>query len=119
MFGKQKCKALKEIRKQIADANDIPYVVSKCEYKGECLGTCPKCEEELKYLEEELEKRKRLGKMVVIAGISLGVCAGAVKCGKEVAEPILDDLFKEIPHESTMGAIKPDISGDIEQPVDG
>ena len=60
MFGKQKCKALREIRKQIAEENEIKYVVSKCTYRGECNGTCPRCEEELRYLEEELEKRRRL-----------------------------------------------------------
>lgn len=94
--GRKKCKALKEIRKKIAEVNDIPYVVSQCEYKGECLGTCPKCEEELRYLEEELEKRKRLGKVVVIAGISLGVCAGTVMCGKEVVEPIIEEKIDEL-----------------------
>ena len=79
MFGKQKCKALKEIRKQIADANDIPYVVSKCTYRGECNGTCPRCEEELLYLEKELEKRRKMGLAIVVAGISIGVLATAVE----------------------------------------
>ena len=45
MQGKQTCKILKEIRKQVARANDIEYVVSECQYKGDCLGTCPKCED--------------------------------------------------------------------------
>lgn len=39
MQGKQTCKILKEIRKQVARANDIEYVVSECQYKGDCLGT--------------------------------------------------------------------------------
>ena len=50
MQGKQTCKILKEIRKQVARANDIEYVVSECQYKGDCLGTCPKCEAEVRYL---------------------------------------------------------------------
>ena len=41
--GKQKCRILKTIRKQIAEANDIKLVTSKCRYRGDCLGTCPKC----------------------------------------------------------------------------
>ena len=52
--GKQKCRILKTIRKQIAEANDIKLVTSKCRYRGDCLGTCPKCEAEVRYLEEQL-----------------------------------------------------------------
>ena len=41
--GKQTCKILKDIRRQIAEANDIEYITSECQYKGDCTGTCPKC----------------------------------------------------------------------------
>ena len=44
--GKQTCKILKEIRRQIAEANDIEFITSECQYQGDCLGTCPKCEAE-------------------------------------------------------------------------
>lgn len=71
--GKKTCKILKEIRRQIAEANDIEYVVSECKYQGDCLGTCPKCESEVKYLEEQLNQRHLLGKAVVLAGISMNV----------------------------------------------
>lgn len=40
--GKQTCKILKESRRQIAETNDIDFVTSKCRYKGDSLGTCPK-----------------------------------------------------------------------------
>ena len=50
MFGKKKCKILKEIRKKIAEENDIPYVTRECTHKGECSGTCPRCEQELREL---------------------------------------------------------------------
>lgn len=83
MRGKNKCKALKEIRKKIAENNDIEYIVSECTYQGECKGTCPKCEEELRYLESELAKRQKLGKTLAIAGISIGICGGlAAGCDK-------------------------------------
>lgn len=36
--GKQTCKILKEIRRQIAEANDIEFVTSECRYRGDCLG---------------------------------------------------------------------------------
>lgn len=70
MKGKDKCKILKEIRKEIAKNNDIEYVTSECKYNGECKGTCPKCEAEVRYLEQELEKRRALGKKVAVAGIT-------------------------------------------------
>ena len=73
--GKQTCKILKEIRRQIAEANDIEFVTSECRYKGDCLGTCPKCEAEVRYLEQHLRKRQLAGKLVNLAGISAGAIA--------------------------------------------
>ena len=70
MHGKKKCKILKEIRKQIAKDNDITYVTTECKHQGNCKGTCPKCEAEVRYLEAELEKRRMAGKQVVVAGIA-------------------------------------------------
>ena len=67
MRGKDKCKILKEIRQRIADENDIPYVTRECSYHGECTGTCPRCESELRYLEQQLERRRSLGKRVSVA----------------------------------------------------
>lgn len=71
--GKQTCKILKEIRRQIAEANDIEFVTSECRYKGDCFGTCPKCEAEVQYLEQQLRKRQLMGKAVVLAGLSAGM----------------------------------------------
>ena len=68
--GKRTCKILKEIRAQIAAENDIAFVTSECKHQGDCAGTCPKCEAEVRYLEKELEKRIRLGKAVTVAGLS-------------------------------------------------
>jgi len=73
--GKQTCKILKEIRRQIAEANDIEFVTSECRYKGDCPGTCPKCEAEVRYLEQQLLKRQLMGKAVVLAGLSAGMIA--------------------------------------------
>ena len=80
MNGKSKCKVLKDIRKKIAEANDIAYVTSECKYQGECAGTCPKCEAELRYLEEELAKRKNLGKIVAVAGIAATLVVASAGC---------------------------------------
>ena len=73
--GKQTCKILKEIRRQIADANGIEFATSECRYKGDCLGTCPKCEAEVLYLEQQLRSRQRMGKAIILAGISTGALA--------------------------------------------
>ena len=79
--GKQTCKILKEIRKQIAAENDIKLVIEECTYQGDCLGTCPKCEAEVRYLERELEKRQRLGKAAIFAGMTIGTAITAAGCG--------------------------------------
>lgn len=78
--GKATCKILKEIRKQIAKENDIAFVTSECKYQGDCLGTCPACEAEVRYLEEELRKRKQLGKTAIVTGVSLGLATSFMGC---------------------------------------
>ena len=85
--GKQTCKILKEIRKQIAEENDIELVVSECTYQGDCKGTCPKCEAEVRYLERELEKRQRMGKAAVFAGMTIGTAITAASCGPLLPPP--------------------------------
>ena len=71
--GKQTCRILKEIRRQIAEVNDIEFITSECQYQGDCLGTCPKCEAEVRYLEQQLERKRMVGKAITILGISAGV----------------------------------------------
>lgn len=98
MKGKEKCKALKEIRRQIAEQNDIPYAVSRCSHQGDCKGTCPKCEAELRYLERELAVRKNLGKAVAVAGISVGACSSLAACSPiEAVQNINMPFSMELP----------------------
>ena len=73
--GKSTCKLLKSIRQQIADANGISYRPIECHHKGYCAGTCPACEEEIRYLERELKARKGSGFGMKVAGIAAGICA--------------------------------------------
>ena len=73
--GKSTCKLLKDIRQQIADANGISYQPKECHHKGDCTGTCPACEEEIRYLERELKARKGNGFGMQVAGIAAGICA--------------------------------------------
>jgi len=78
--GRRTCKILKEIRQQIAEKNDVELVISECHFQGECQGTCPKCEEEVRYLENELQKRRQLGKAVAVAGVALGIAGTFSAC---------------------------------------
>ena len=71
--GKKICQTLKEIRLQVARTNDIPYEPTECKHKGDCSGTCPKCEQEVRYIEQQLNKRRTLGKAVAVAGVAIGV----------------------------------------------
>ena len=75
--GKNICKQLKEVRKRIAEENDIPLEIEECSYKGECRGTCPRCEAEVRYLENALADRLRLGKVATVAGIALALAGSA------------------------------------------
>ncbi|MCI6619760.1 MAG: carboxypeptidase-like regulatory domain-containing protein [Prevotella sp.] len=73
--GKAKCKALKDIRRQIAVDNGIKYVPHECHHKGDCAGTCPACDAEIRYLESALMAHKRKGFGTTVAGLAAGVCA--------------------------------------------
>ena len=73
--GKSTCKLLKDIRQQIADVNGISYQPKECQHKGDCAGTCPACEAEIRYLERELKARKGNGFGMKVAGIAAGICA--------------------------------------------
>lgn len=94
MKGKKKCKILKEIRQQIADSNGIEYVTSECKHQGDCLGTCPKCEAELKYLEQELEKRQKLGKTVAVAGLT-AVIISSSGCAEPFSQQVDGEMVAD------------------------
>ena len=102
MLGKQKCKLLKEIRRKIADENDIPYVTRECTHQGDCRGTCPRCESELRYLEQQLAARQALGKRVTVAALCAGMALGAAGCApfapKPTPEPV-DELSGAVPYD--------------------
>ena len=91
MTGKAKCKILREVRRKIAEENDIEYITRDCTYQGQCRGTCPKCESELRYLEKQLEKRQKLGKSVTVAALAAGMSIGTAACTMPEL-PDLDDI---------------------------
>lgn len=73
--GKSICNVLKTIRKQVADANGIVYEPRECHHQGDCRGTCPACEAEVRYIQQQLDIRRQLGKAVAVVGISAGLAA--------------------------------------------
>ena len=72
--GRAICKVLKDVRQKIANENGISYQPEECHHKGECTGTCPGCEKEIRYLEEQLKNKQHSGLGLKVAGIAAGVC---------------------------------------------
>lgn len=72
MTGKEKCHLLRQIRREIAKANHIPYNPDDCNYPGDdCPGTCPKCDAEIRALDNLLNQKARRGEKITVSGISL------------------------------------------------
>ena len=119
MIGKKKCRILKEIRQKIADENDIPYVTQECRFQGECSGTCPKCESELRYLEKQLAARAAAGKRIAIAALCTGMTFSMAGCTNPFSskdEEEVVELSGEVAETDYMGGIGEEtveLSGDI------
>ena len=104
--GRNICDTLKAIRKQIADANGIDYSPEECNYKGECMGTCPKCEQDVRDLEYELHLRQMAGKAIKVAGIAAGLVA-MTACSDGKVQRISSDATK-----SELNKVEEPIPGD-------
>lgn len=109
MKGKDKCRILKEIRAQIARENGIEWAVENCTHKGDCRGTCPKCESEVRALERELERKRALGRTVVLAGISASLMMSSMSCDALDREFLATDGDMEIEQTTT----KENINGGV------
>lgn len=57
MNGKDICQMLKAVRREIAEKYDLHYEPAECNHQGDCSGTCPLCDAELKDLESQLEAK--------------------------------------------------------------
>lgn len=102
MTGKQKCRILREIRRRIASENDIPFVTQDCKFQGSCRGTCPKCESELRELEQQLSLRASMGKRVTVAALCAGVAFTAAGCTAA-------DLLSLVPKPEPVGELEGDV----------
>ncbi|MBP5190334.1 MAG: energy transducer TonB [Bacteroidales bacterium] len=92
--GKKICNQLKAVRQQIADENGIPFTVEECSHEGDCRGTCPRCEAEVRYLEQALTSRITKGRTATVAGLtlSLAACGGAGEPTLRVDTPLPDTV---------------------------
>ena len=73
MKGKQVCSYLKSVRREVAAANGIDLEIPDCTFEGECPGTCPRCEAEVRQLEQALSQRQSLSQKVAIVGVAMGL----------------------------------------------
>lgn len=73
MKGKETCNYLKAVRREVAAANGLELAIPECTYEGECQGTCPRCESEVRQLEQALSMRRSLSQKVSILGVAAGL----------------------------------------------
>ncbi|MBO4868589.1 MAG: hypothetical protein J5585_02625 [Clostridia bacterium] len=115
-YGKEKCRILKKIRAQIAENNDIEWVTNECPHKGDCKGTCPKCEAEVRELERKLEERRRAGLTVALAGVAAGVALTVTGCANPPAETLQGDApvnAGTVENETDAPEMTTDVEGEI------
>ncbi len=55
--GKDKCDFLRNIRRQVAEMYGLRYEPRECRHEGDCPGTCPVCDAELRDLQRQLKER--------------------------------------------------------------
>ena len=103
--GKSTCKVLKDIRQKIANENGISYAPKECHYKGECKGICPACEAEVRYLEEELKRKRRNGFAIKLGGIAAGLCAMVIPAQVGAQNINKDSVKKPIPQVNALDSI--------------
>ncbi len=124
MKGKNRCRILKDIRHRIAEENNIEYITTECKYKGDCLGTCPKCEAEVRYLERELERRRSLGYKISVAGLAAGITLASAGCTPDTTSSLSSDdaTLKgaaTVSHSSHGESSSPLTSDDLSVTIDG
>ena len=90
MNGKDKCSYLKAIRREIAAANGIDLEIPECTFEGECSGTCPRCEGEVRQLERAISQRRKLSQKVAILGVAAGLSLAGMSTAVAQTESTCD-----------------------------
>lgn len=102
--GKDICKHLKELRRQIASDNDIDLHIPECTFKGECSGTCPQCDAELQILERELSRRSLLGKAAIVGAAAFTLVVAQPAMAQEPHRPVSQSV-------AVASAVSPSLKG--------
>ena len=107
--GKNICAALKQVRKRVADTNGIVYAPKECHFEGDCNGTCPACEAEVRYLEHQLNLLRKAGKAVTVMGVALGMtlATGCKQGNSPKALQETQDSVKASENQITTGLVIP------------
>lgn len=103
ILGKRTCEVLSAMRKEIASVNGIEYTPDECNYKGECAGTCPKCDSELQGLQEQLDENSLKGKSPnysLISDFSMDEIMKSIKSSIRKATPPLQGCLPPPIHPS-------------------
>jgi len=116
--GKDICNELKALRRRIADENQIPLETEECTYKGECCGTCPRCDAEVRYLEDALSQRLSLGKAATVAGLALGLAVGAGVQAQNVTDatalkPVAKEISDTVGKVRVTGVVKDSVTNEL------
>lgn len=102
------CVTLKALRKAVADANGIEYVPGKCTNDGECSGTCPACETEVRYIERELKFRRLAGKAVTVAGIAIGAASFSACSSDKLSADGQNSSSMQVPNQNQLFGAMPE-----------
>lgn len=102
MKSKDKCNLLKAIRRQIAGQYGLKYHPVECHHKGECAGTCPRCDAELQDLQRQLEE-----KGILDIDLSEALRERVDECGK--TSPSNDDENDVLQGDVAMPVDKPPV----------
>ena len=82
--GKRTCDVLKEIRKIVSEKENIDLHQTECNFKGNCSGTCPKCEKELTELNKKVDHKKLVA---ILSTLTMATTLTACSFG-----PVHEDL---------------------------
>lgn len=101
--NKEKCKALKKIRKKLADTLGVDLQQRECTYEGKCSGTCPKCKQEEEQLNRAILAKSALAAGTVVATVGLTGCA-------QIFQPLVEGGMQLLSPSST----EEDLAGNVE-----
>lgn len=101
MLGKEKCLLLRKIRQRINKVLDINCEDYKCFFDYECSYRCPDCENELKLLQDEINKRRKGLKKIHVKGCYFRCDRFIVRYGVEREDP--HRYVGHAPHKHILG----------------